>query len=388
MAEILNPPQPKFTPRSGASDFVSSLPKLGVDDAALAAIAPIEQDPPAPPEPKPTPTTVEPKPAVVPPVEDKMPRSAKDWDAYRAANKKRLDEKDAELQKVQARIQELESKPNPTAVDETRLKALEQEKEELSEKLRIVDVTQHPKFKAYYDGKTNAQIELAKRIVGTDKSEAIAKLLAQPDSEFRQERLETLLAQLSPIQQSRVGAVMNSLVEIDNDRAAQIEKSKTDFVAVQEQQKKSAETQQADAMKKAETLFSNIVSTAQNPKDKEGLFIYQKQDGNEEWNKGVDERLAAAKSMLFGKHPPEALMKYALHAAALPGLTKAYQGSLARISELEAQVKGLETAQPTLRHREGGEGGEKGAGGSEKKKSNFLNGRGDAADWIKSTEVQ
>jgi hypothetical protein len=167
---------------------------------------------------------------------------------------------------------------------------------------------------------------------------------------------------------------------------AQIVKAKGDYTLHVENAKKQAESQKTDAIQKAESAFTSIVSAAQNPKDKDGSFIFQKIDGNDEWNKGVDERIAYAKSLLFGNHAPEVLMKRALDAAALPAVTKAYQGSLARIAELESQVKGLSTAQPALNRREANEGGE-GAhknGGGEKKRGGFLDGRGQANSWVKS----
>jgi len=384
-ATLTPPTEPKYSPRSAAADFTAGLPKLGVEAPAPAAIAPIEQDPPPAPEPKPTPP--EPKPAAAPaPVEEKIPRTQKDWESYKAKQKEREAARETEFATLQSKIKELESKPNPTAVDDSRLKALEQEREELSEKLRLVDITNHPQFKAYYEGKTNAQIELAKRIAGPERADAIAKALALPDGEFRQANIEELLREMTPLQVSRVGAVLNSLNEIESDRSAQIEKAKGDYTLHVENAKKQAESQKTEAIQKAESAFTNIVSAAQNPKDKDGSFIFQKIDGNEEWNKGVDERIAYAKSLLFGNHAPEVLIKRALDAAALPAITKAYQGSLARIAELESQVKGLSTAQPALNRREateGGEGGHKSAG-AEKKRGGFLDGRGQAGSWVKS----
>jgi hypothetical protein len=266
--------------------------------------------------------------------------------------------------------------------DDPRIVSSKKEAEELSEKLRLVDITNHPKFKAYYDGKTNAQIDMAKRIVGTENSEAIATLLKLPDNEYRQGKIEELVSTLSPIQQSRVAGVLNSLNEIDIEREGQIEQAKKDYVKYQEDSRIKSETQQKENLSKAEAAFTSVLSTLQNPKDKNGLFIFQKQEGNEEWNKGVDERTAYAKEMLFGKHDPQTLIRAAFHAAALPGVVKSYQTALDQINTLAEQVKGLSAAQPRVEVRATLEGGEKAPAGKKESKGKYLGGRDQAKDWI------
>ena len=374
MAEIATA-EPKYTPRTAAADFVKGLPQLGVEQAppVPAAAAPATAPPAVPP--------ATPVPAAAP-AEEKIPRTAKDWDAYRAANKKRADDYESKIGEMQKKIEEYEKAPKPGANgDDPRVTALQKEIDDYSERLRLVDITQHPKFKAFYDGKVNAQIELAKRIVGADHADAIGKLLAMPDNEFRQEKIEAILGELSTLQQARVGSVLNTLTEIETEKTGHIEQAKTDLVAMQEKKKVEAETAKTEGMKKAEAAFATVLSTVQNPKDKDSLFIFQKQEGNEEWNKGVDDRIAYGKNLLFGQTPPQDLIKAALHAAALPGVVKSYQIALEKIKTLETQVAGLTASTPKL---EGGRGGDKPAGEKPAPgKTRFLDGRGQAAGWVK-----
>lgn len=384
-AAVQPPPTPKYTPRSAAADFVKSLPQLGVEPT------PPPTDPPAPIEPAPEPppaTPATPAPATVlpkPVVEPKIPRTAKDWDAYKAAEKRRLEEKESELATIRKELDEARKTPPVTAIPDSdpRIAAAKKEAEELSEKLRLVDITQHPKFKSYYENKVSAQVEMAKKIVGPDNAEAIATLLKLPDNEYRQTRMEEIVSTLSPIQQSRVGSVLNSLQEIEMERDSQIEQAKKDYSLYQEKAKLDAESAQKTAMQKAEASFSAVISTVQNPKDKDGLFIFQKQEGNEEWNKSVDDRVSYAKNLLFGQQQPESLMKAALHAAALPGVVKSYQIALDKIKALEEQVSGLTAAQPRMEGRAPLEGGEGAKPAQPKSKNPFMDGRGQAASWIK-----
>ena len=382
--------EPKYTPRSAAADFVKSLPQLGVETTPPVATQPAEKSPvetPVPPAEKPTTPPTTPAPATsAAPVEVKIPRTAKDWDAYKIAERRRLEEKETEIANVRKELEEARKAPPVAAIadDDPRILIHKKTADELSERLRLVDITQHPKFKEYYDSKVNAQVDLAKRIVGAENAEAVSALLKLPDNGYRQEKIDELVGTLSPIQQSRIGSVLNSLEEIEFERSNQIEQAKKDYVAYQEKTKTDSENKQKEAKTKAETMFSSVVSTLQNPKDKDGLFIFQKQEGDEEWNKGVQERLDYAKNLLFGNQQPEALMKAALHASALPGVVKAYQNLVEKVKGLEEQVKGMTAAQPSLESRATKEGGEKVPAGQQKGKAKFLDGRGQAADFIKS----
>ena len=395
MAETTVVPEKKvvYTPRTAAADFTKSLPQLGVDETATeaASAAKAVEDSPK----TETVETVKTGAATekkveaqtevkTAPVEDKIPRTAKDWEAYRAKNKERQVAIETERDNLAKRIAELEkAQPASATTEDPRIAVLSKEREELSERLRLVEITQHPQFKAYYDGKINTQVEMAKKIVGPDNAEAIASLLKLPDNEYRQQRLDELVTTLSPIAQSRIGGVLNQLQEIEMDREGQIQKAKTDYAAMQEKTKKDQETARTTNLQKAESMFTTALSVVQNPKDKDGLFVFQKRDGDEEWNKGVDETVKTAKDLLFGTQPPEQLMKAALHAAALPVMAKRYQEAQDKIKALEDQVAGLTAAQPRTTAGGGTEGGEGGAGSKQEKKTNFLDGRGQAAGWVK-----
>ena len=387
----VNPPAAKYSPRTDAAEFTKGLPSLGVEPTPPPVPTPPE--PPKPPtQAAPTPPPEPPKPAAVaaPPAPEprKQPRTSKEWDSYLLAEDARLKERDAKISELSSRVSEFEKAPKPAAIadDDPRIVEAKKREDELSERLRLVDITQHPKFKAFYDGKKNAQIEMAKKIVGAESSEQIATLLSLPDNAYRQEKIEELVGQLSPIQQSRIGSVLNSLNEIEIEREGQIEQAKKDYTAYQEKAKKDGETRQAELKSNVEKGFTTVLSTLQNSKDKDGLFIFQKQDGNEDWNKGVDERVAYAKNLIFGQNDPQALMRAAFHAAALPGVVKSYQTLLSQVQGLQEQVKGLTAAQPNLQSHTTPEGGEKAPAGSPQKKGrgNFLGGREQAGDWIKS----
>jgi len=121
-------------------------------------------------------------------------------------------------------------------------------------------------------------------------------------------------------------------------------------------------------------------SSARADSPKAGTLFWE----DEEWNKGVEERVNYAKNLIFGMNPPETLMRAVFHAAALPGVVKAYQTLLSQVNGLKEQVKGMTAAQPALESIAAPEGGEKGAAAKPKGEGKFLGGRAQAAGWIKS----
>ena len=212
---VVNPPAPKYTPRSSAADFLENVfkPEMATPEPAPEVKTEPLPNPVMPPEVRPAVAPTEPKAAPTAPaapVEVKIPKNQKDWEAYKVAEKARLAEKESEIEKWKKEAEEARKAPPVSTVtdDDPRIVSTKKERDELSEKLRLVDITSHPKFKAYYDGKVNAQIDMAKQIVGADNSEAIATLLKLPDNEYRQGKIEELVSTLSLIQQSRVAGVL------------------------------------------------------------------------------------------------------------------------------------------------------------------------------------
>lgn len=274
--------------------------------------------------------------------------------------------------------------------EDPRWQAIQKENSELSERLRVHDITSHPRFKAFYDQKITAQVDMAKRIVGSEHAERAATLLSLPDSEYRNTQLEELMGNLSTVQQNRLGGVVNALEQIQADRSSQIELAKADFDKSQSEARQRAEADTNQRKNAAETLFTNALKTF--TEGEKALEVFQNKEAteaNKEWNDGVKARIDFARGLLFGEQKPETLIHAAFSAAAMPGLVKSNQAANARITELEAQVKALTAAQPrTGGNNGGGEpagNGERKPADPTKKRGMVRNSAADTADWMKET---
>src|SRR6185436_674496 len=181
------------------------------------------------------------------------------WDAYKAKHRekeitltKERDTTKNELAKIKEEIELLKkSGPSPE------LDALRKERDELSDRLRVVAVEQHPKFKQYFENKTNEQLELAKEIVGNGKSDEIVSLLKQPDSQWRRQRIEELTVEMSPLQQSQLAGVMLNLSTINRERQGALAGAKETYEKMVKDQQDNAAKQATEQKSKLERAFKD-----------------------------------------------------------------------------------------------------------------------------------
>jgi len=326
-----------------------------------AAPAPVATAEPATPS---APATPE-KPAAVAPEKpaetteaDKWPRSSSDWKAFIKVRDDNYAKRDARIKELESKLTETEKSLKGLPTDPATFETLKTEREryekeakDLSERLRLAAIESHPRFKAYYDGKVNAQVELAKRVVGTDKADAIAEALKMPDGAWKTARLEELSANLSPVAASRLGSVLNSIEEIESERRNEVARAKTDYESAQAKTESESKANRERSIAEANARFEAIVKQASDPK--EGIAMFQTREGDEAWNKAVKARIDGAKATLFGgaNGNPDALIKKALLAEAFPSLLESYNTILTEVATLKSQVENMTATNPSIQTR-------------------------------------
>lgn len=290
--------------------------------------------------------------------EEQWPRTNPDWEKFKAKRKEReealkkdITTREATIAELQAAKKALEDQISSAATKDKdpAFERLKEENQALTERIMALDVTQDPRFTAYFENKTNAQFELAKRVVGADKADELVKALKMPDTEdlreIKEATIEEIMGNLSPIQQSRIGAVLNNLEGIRSERESEIAKAR-DF---KDKAKAKEEEARASFAKVQEKAFTDVLSKLQD--EKSGSFFYREKAGDTEWNKGVKQRIDIAKALFSGKGVrPEDVVNAAFTAVAYPSLLASYKEDMklkdSEISKLQEQVKSLSAAQP------------------------------------------
>ncbi len=275
------------------------------------------------------------------PAEEVWPRTAQEWKKRKESQAKIVAEREAKIGALEKELTETKSKITTTPKDSPEFQSLSKERDELSERLRVLEVTQHPKFVAYFKNKVDAQIGMAKSIVGAENAEKIEKLLLAPDSEWKRNELLSVMLDFDTIQQAQFGGVLNAMAEIERERAGEVAKSKESFELLQSQRTEKEKARQQGL----EKLYTDIVGKAMDPKD--GNPVYQKRANDEAWNKAVDERMGVVKELLV-KGEPAKVIQAVLDAVAFPEVLKENLSLRGELAKAQEQVKKLTAANPGL----------------------------------------
>ncbi len=327
-----------YAPVTPAPDPAPATPDPDPDPAP----APKPSTPPAP-APKPV-AAADPAPAADPAAEsdDKWPRTAQEWKNFRAKRDEQRTKLEARIKELEPQVAELQKKTVAAPVSESaEYKAIQTERDQLSERLRLVAVEKHPKFESYFSNKTNAQLELAKRVIGGEQGDAVAKLLSQPASDFRDTAIEQIIMGISPIKQAQMGGVLNRLEEIRAERDGEIANAKTTYEKMQAEEKSRIDQQKTGL----ETKITDSIKALQDPE--KGNPLFQKRDGDVEWNTGVDARIEGARALLFGKATTDSVVEASFNAMAHKPLLQALQSQVTENAKLRKQIEEMRGASPT-----------------------------------------
>lgn len=261
----------------------------------------------------------------------KSTKAADDWRKLHSEAKtlrEQIKTRDAELSK----FMEARSKAPPE------VETLKKQNHELSEKLRIAAVEQHPQFQQYFGSRTAAAIATARAAAGVDRAEEVARILQMPESDFRTEKIDAVLAELPISRQTRILSALSELDRVNVERSEAIERAKKDGSALDQQQQQQ---QQAQAAKLKE-IFENTLREAQ-----ESIPAFQPRDGDAEWNEKVENTIATARHIFGGDLSVEDRARAIMWAASAPTFMESAAALSQEVETLKAENAALRSATPT-----------------------------------------
>jgi hypothetical protein len=326
------------------------------------SLSSVSQNEEQPPEPEPEPTTkteVKPEPKAQPKPEaqdapkgtladlpeDKWPRSAKEWKHFTSLRKQKDEEHAVELAKRETRIKELEAKTIPGAVSpdiQKQLDDMKQENEAYSKQLRLVSVTNHPRFKSYFDNKTNAVLAQLKSCVAADELEKATRLVQAPDSESKEAAIDAALENMTTLQKNRFMGVISGLSAIESERQSEVSRAQQDY----EQMVAAAKTEKEGKQARFNKLLDDTVKSMTD--SKAGRPEYQMREGDDAWNASVQKRIESGKQLITGNLAPETMFKAAFDAAAYSDVLAGYKVALSEVEKLKKQVAAMTAASPRV----------------------------------------
>lgn len=339
------PEPPAPTPSFG--DFVAQ---------AIAGVGGFENPefnvvPPAAPE---SPPVIPPSPAAAPSApatppalaEEPPPKTAADWKKWREARAQEREQTakiKVDYEKLQKEHEAIRAKPVvevPKDYDEVKTRLTDYE-----QRLQAFALEKHPQFEAHFRGRMDNEIALAKSVVGAEHADKVERWLSRGDTE----RVEQLIEELSVAKGTRLAAVLGNVERIQGEKSAALSKASENWQKFQAGQTAQATKIKTEASQAMEATLAELTG-------EKGIELMRKRDGDEPWNKGVDERLAMTRHIVSGQMDPKQMTRAAAWASLAPGLMQ-------QVASMEtthkAEIAGLQAEITRLKGTEPNPGGER-----------------------------
>ena len=258
-------------------------------------------------------------------------KSTKAADAFR-----KIKEEKAQLAK---QLDELKAGKTTNPNLEAQLKTLQEERDALSERVRLLDIERHPEFVKKYEGKINSVFESVKGLVGTD-GERLVGLLKSPESDYRNSQIDDIVEGLSPSKKAKLGALIVRYDEINGERAAEMSEAKSDYDAIISKYQQDNEQGTKAALESASKTWAKVSENAR------ALEIFEPREGDEEWNSELNQRLSLAQQIFNGENSEEDLAKAALWAAAAPKYRELLYSQVEVNKRLQAELAKYRGSEP------------------------------------------
>jgi len=263
-------------------------------------------------------------------------KSTKAADAFR-----KIKEEKAQLAK---QLDELKAGKSTNPDFESQLKALQEERDALSERVRLLDIERHPDFIKKYEGKISGVFDSVKNLVGTD-GERLVSLLKSPDSDYRNSQIDDIVEGLSPSKKAKLGALIVKYDEINGERASELSEAKADYDAVISKYQQDNEEGTKAALESATKTWQKVSSDARS------LEIFEPRENDEEWNSELNQRLSLAQQIFNGENSEEDLAKAALWAAAAPKYRELLYAQVEVNKRLQAELSKYRGSEPGVSSR-------------------------------------
>ena len=283
-------------------------------------------------------------------------KSTKAADAFR-----KIKEEKAQLAK---QLEELKAGKTSNPNFEAQLKTLQEERDALSERVRLLDVERHPEFVKKYEGKINGVFESVKSLVGSD-GERLVGLLKSPESDYRNSQIDDIVEGLSPSKKAKLGALIVKYDEINGERSAEISEAKSDYDAIISKYQQDNEEGTKAALESASKTWAKVSENAR------ALEIFEPREGDEEWNGELNERLNLAQQIFNGENSEEDLAKAALWAAAAPKYRELLYAQVEVNKRLQAELSKYRGSEPGVSSKATG-GGSRPANTNSAKSEDFV----------------
>ena len=263
-------------------------------------------------------------------------KSTKAADAFR-----KIKEEKAQLSK---QLDEFKAGKSLSSNSEAQLKTLQEERDALSERVRLLDIERHPEFVKKYEGKITGVFESMKSVVGTD-GDRLVGLLKSPENDYRNSQIDDIVEGLSPSKKAKLGALIVKYDEINGEKSAEMSEAKSDYDSIISKYQQDNEEGTRAALESANKTWTKVSENAR------ALEIFEPRENDDEWNTELTGRLSLAQQIFNGENSEEDLAKAALWAAAAPKYRELLYSQVEVNKRLKAELAKLRGSEPGVSSR-------------------------------------
>ena len=263
-------------------------------------------------------------------------KSTKAADAFR-----KIKEEKAQLSK---QLEEFKAGKSLSSNSEAQLKTLQEERDALSERVRLLDIERHPEFVKKYEGKITGVFESMKTLVGTD-GDRLVGLLKSPENDYRNSQIDDIVENLSSAKRAKLGALIVKYDEINGEKSAEMSEAKADYDSIISKYQQENEEGTRAALESANKTWTKVSENAR------ALEIFEPRENDEEWNTELNGRLSLAQQIFNGENSEEDLAKAALWAAAAPKYRELLYSQVEVNKRLKAELAKLRGSEPGVSSR-------------------------------------
>ncbi len=363
MPETAAPPAKPIA--QNPSQAIANLVKGNAD--LIAKETPTAAPAAAPPEPKPEPKVVDPKTPEPPkkatddidyhkPDRAKPPTNKDNWGKWNDARDEDFRKKDeesaqirSELESVKKQIADNAKAAPEDALTKRELEALKKEKEDLSAQLFTAARERHPEFKAKYESKIGDKVADIKSMVPGELGDKIARLLNEPDSQWKTDALKEALGEVDELDRPLIRQSWLEIDKLHRQRNAELATSRDEFnklVSDHEGKTRAQQEQQAKAQRDiADKLFDAGLDTLKKSKMAE---LAERSD-DKEWNSALTDGIGSARKIIHGEAEPQQVVESViLGRVAYPKVVAERDSLRVENAKLAAQIESLTKANPGL----------------------------------------
>jgi hypothetical protein len=263
-------------------------------------------------------------------------KSTKAADAFR-----KIKEEKAQLSK---QLDEFKAGKSLSSNSEAQLKTLQEERDALSERVRLLDIERHPEFVKKYESKITGVFDSMKSVVGTD-GDRLVGLLKSPENDYRNSQIDDIVEGLSPSKKAKLGALIVKYDEINGEKSAEMSEAKADYDSIISKYQQENEQGTRAALESANKTWTKVSENAR------ALEIFEPRENDEEWNTELNGRLSLAQQIFNGENSEEDLAKAALWAAAAPKYRELLYSQVEINKRLKAELAKLRGSEPGVSSR-------------------------------------